>query len=103
MPHLTERDQDNITAIIRMMELARVTEKPGLRAAIWRDVAIHLQRLREVEGRSGATWEAIVRKECGLRKSRAYQIMALTRKKSAKESTGIIEKTQQNQPSSKSR
>jgi Rad3-related DNA helicase len=100
---LTERDQDNITAVIRMMALARVTVRPGLRAAIWHDVAIHLQRLREVEGRTGASWEAIVSKECGLGKSRAYQIMALTRKKSARKSIGGTEKMQQNQSGAKSR
>lgn len=101
MTYLTERDRANITAVIRMMELARVA-KPGLRAAIWLDVAIHLQRLREVEGRTGASWEAIVKGECSLGKSRAYQIMALARKKSSKESTGAEEKTQQDQANGES-
>jgi hypothetical protein len=100
---LTERDKANVKAVNTMMELARATIRPSTRDAIWLDVAIHLARLRDIEGRSGAEWESIVREGCGLAKSRAYQIMSLTRKKSPKESRGVLEKTQQYQTKGETR
>lgn len=95
MTPLTERDRVNVQAVLVMLQLARNTEREGLRRAVWQDVAIHLARLREHH--TGAEWETIVRKECGLAKSRAYQIMSLVRKKSAKESKAAAKKMQQNQ------
>jgi hypothetical protein len=92
---LTERDRVNVQAVLTMLQLARSTEREGLRRAVWQDIAIHLARLRE--GHTGAEWESIVKGECGLAKSRAYQIMSLVRKKSAKKSTTAAEKLQQNQ------
>ena len=101
MTPLTERDRVNVQAVLTMLQLARSTERESLRRAIWQDIAIHLARLREHH--TGAEWETIVRWECGLAKTRAYQIMALVRKKSAKESKGAAEKRQQNQAGAKPR
>jgi hypothetical protein len=100
---LTERDRVNIQAVRVMLELGRISRRPGLCKAAWLDIAIHLARLREVEGRTGAEWESIIKGECGLAKSRAYEIMSLVRKKSAKESTVAAEKMQQYQSKGETR
>lgn len=98
---MTDQDRANVQAIVTMMTLAKATERPGLRKAIWLDVGLHLARLRAHH--TGAEWESIVKEGCGLAKTRAYEIMALARKNFAEKSTAVAEKPQQNQASDKPR
>lgn len=73
--HLSAADGDNVIAVTTMLALARAARNSGTRKAIYRDVGIHLQRLRA--DRDQAEWTDIVRRECTLSKRRAYELMAI--------------------------
>lgn len=72
-------DHHNMRAVITMVQLARVSKRPGTRQAALFDVGLHLQRLRDVEGRDKVAWIEIARR-CGIGKNRAFVIMAAARK-----------------------
>ncbi len=78
--HLSAADGDNVIAVTTMLALARAARNYGTRKAIYRDVGIHLQRLRA--DRDQAEWAAIVTRECALSKRRAYELMAIARAQS---------------------
>ena len=73
--YLTEADKVNIHAVGAMMKIAQATKRPGMRKAALRTVGQHLQRIRNVQGRDWTTFAEIVRRECGFRKSLAYEII----------------------------
>ena len=68
-------DADKIEAVRTMLALARVTAKPGLCSAAYRDVGVHLQRLRH--DRRKVDFVDLVQTCCGLSASRAYELMAV--------------------------
>jgi hypothetical protein len=78
--YLTEVDKENIHAVVYMMQLAFLTTHPPTRKAAYFTVSIHLERLRAVEGRTSADFAAIVRNECGIGKSRAYELLRFPRR-----------------------
>jgi hypothetical protein len=89
--YLSERDKADVVAVVTMLGLARVTKRPGTLNAALRDVGVHLQRLRDGEGRDKVAWLEIVKCECGLGKNRAYEIMAFSRKTFAEKSNASPE------------
>jgi hypothetical protein len=68
-------DEENIAAVRAMLALARVTAKPSLRSASFRDVGTYLGRLRH--GRSKIEWADLVECNCGLSVRRAYQLVSI--------------------------
>jgi hypothetical protein len=74
-------DAETLVAVRTMLALARVTTKPGLRSAAYRDVGIHLERLRR--DRSKVEWVDLVRCSCGLSVSRAYELIAVAKGKTS--------------------
>jgi hypothetical protein len=81
---LSERDRENVHAVTTMMALARATKRPGTRKAAVRAIGQHLERLRDVDGRDCAEWIEILRRECVLGKTRAYEIIRTFGEKSQK-------------------
>jgi hypothetical protein len=61
---LTEQDHQNIDAVRAMLALMRLTKKPALKESAYRDVCIHLQRLKK--DRERQEWIAIVQRECNV-------------------------------------
>jgi hypothetical protein len=72
---LSAADGDNVIAVTAMLALARTAGNSGTRKAVYRDIGIHLARLRT--DRDQAEWAAIVTRECGLSKRRAYELIAI--------------------------
>jgi hypothetical protein len=78
-------DADTIAAVRTMLALARVTLKLGLRNAAYRDVGLHLERLRH--GRPKVEFVDLVLTCCELSVSRAYELMAIAKGKKSLAST----------------
>jgi len=72
---LTDREQDDARGARVMLRLARLV--CGSRMAFYRAAGGHLEALRRHRDR--AEWAEIIRHECALRPSRAYELMALAR------------------------
>jgi hypothetical protein len=70
-----DSDWNNVEAIRFMLRLAHFTDKPGLKAACYRDAGVHLRALRHVHDR--ATWADMVQRECPVSVRRAYELMAV--------------------------
>jgi hypothetical protein len=73
--HLTPRERHHVNGVVAMLRLARITAKPGLKRACYRDAGVYLARLRR--DRPKAEWAEILREDCGLSVSRAYDLMAV--------------------------
>jgi hypothetical protein len=72
--HLDDSDRHNIRAVRTMLAMAKLTRKPRLKNAAYRDSGTYLQRLRR--GRDQTEWAEIVQRECRLSTRRAYQLVA---------------------------
>jgi hypothetical protein len=76
-------DHHNIDGVRTMMRLAKASKRPGLKAAAYRDAGQHLARLRFRSGNRDAPkrerfeWLEIVKRECGLSRQRADELVAI--------------------------
>ncbi len=70
-----DSDWNNVKAIRFMLKLAHITDKPGLKAACYRDAGAHLGFLRHAHTRDD--WADLVQRQCPVSVRRAYELMAV--------------------------
>jgi len=72
--YLTLEDEENIRGVNAMLQLAR-SQPPHKREAFYKAAGQHLELLRR--NKSVEIWAEIVRENCGIGLSRAYELVAI--------------------------